>query len=189
MAITNGTYKMRGCGQVVLGESAQKGTPFIEFYLEITEGENKGGRARFTGYFGPNSSARTIESLQFCGWEGDDLSEFADNELHGLDANEVEGVVGIEEWKDKETDEPRSAPRVNWINKPGGRVNVDNAMDQAKAQAFGAKMKGLVQATRQRKPGGDGDDFNFGANEKPSKLTSAEAPKKAAAGGGKRKAF
>lgn len=181
MAITNGKYKARACGQVVLGESSEKGTPFIEFFVEIQDGENKGGKARFTGYFGPNSAARTTESLVFCGWEGDDLSEFADGELHGLDANDVEAVIEIEEWVDKKTEEKRSAPKVQWINRLGGRVNVDNAMDPAKAQAFGAKMKGLVQATRQRKPAGDGTDFNHGAN--------AQQPAAAAAGGQKRKSW
>jgi len=179
MAIGNGTYRMRAAGDVVLGESREKKTPFIEFYLEIGEGENKGERARFTGYFGPNSSARTVEALQICGWEGEDLSEFADHALHGLDTNEVDAVVELEEWKD-ENDVVRTTPRVKWINKPGGRVNVDNAMDAGKAAAFGAKMKGLVQATKMRKPGGDGTDFAHGAN--------APAPA-AAAGGEKRKAF
>lgn len=179
MAITNGKYPIRACGEVVLGESKEKGTPFIEFYCEIVDGENKGGRARFTGYFGPNSAPRTTESLVFCGWEGDDLSEFADHELHGLDANVVEGVIELEEWEDKESGEKKTAPRVRWINKLGGRVNVDNAMAPEKAQAFGAKMKGLVQATRARKPAGDGTDFAHGAN------APAPPQQKAAAGGKK----
>lgn len=173
MAMTNGTYPIRVMGDVVLGESKDKKTPFIEFYCEIADGENKGGRARFTGYFGPNSSARTIEALQICGWEGDDLSEFADGELHGLDKHVVDGVIELEEWKD-DKDVVHTTPRVKWINKPGGRVNVDNAMAPEKAQAFGAKMKGLVQATRARKPAGDGTDFAHGAN------TQQQAPAKAA---------
>lgn len=183
MAITNGKYKARACGDVVLGESAQKGTPYIEFFVEITEGEQKGGKARFTGYFGPNSSERTLESLVFCGWPGDDVSEFVDHGLHGLDANEIEAVIEIEEWKDKGTEEVRSAPRVQWINKLGGRVNVDNAMDPEKAASFGAKMKGLAQATRAKKPvAGTGADFPHGANAPPAE------PEKAA-GGTKRKAW
>jgi len=178
MAITNGKYRMRADGEVVLGESKDKGTPFVEFYLEIVDGEHKGGRARFTGYFGPNSAERTVESLQFCGWQGDELSEFADHGLHGLDANEVEGVIELEEWTDKQTEEKRTAPRVKWINKLGGRVNVDNAMDPAKATAFSAKMKGLVQATRQRKGGpGDGTDFAFGANAPAAPATGTEGRK------------
>lgn len=181
MTIENGKYKSRACGQVVLGESSQKGTPFIEFFVEIQEGENKGGKARFTGYFGPNSSERTVEALGFCGWKGDDLSEFADGELHGLDANDIEAVIEIEEWVDKTTEEKRFAPKVQWINRFGGRISVDNAMAPDKAAAFGAKMKGLVQATRQRKPGGDGAEFNHGAN--------APAPAAAAAGGAPRKSF
>lgn len=175
--ITNGRYKARAAGEVILGTSSEKKTPFIELYFEIQGGENAGGRARWTGYFGPNSSERTIESLQTCGWEGDDLSEFSDGALHGLDVNEVEIVVELEEYTNKEG-EKRTRPRVQWVNKPGGYLNVQNAMDQAAAQDFGERMKGLVLKVRSKKPEqGDGAEFNFGAN--------AQQPKAAAAGGRK----
>src|SRR5262249_16771388 len=99
MAITNGKYIGRVFGQTVLGNSSNKGTPFIQFYGKITQGPEAGGKARYTGYFGPNSAERTIESIQLCGWEGDDVGEFADGELHGLDTNEVEFVIELEEYE------------------------------------------------------------------------------------------
>ncbi len=187
MSITkDGKYKGKACGQVVLGKSAKKGTPQIEFYCEITQGEFKGEKARWTGYFGPGSAERTVESLQYCGWQGEDLGEFADGELHGLDANEVELVVEIEEYEvqveSAETGEThtekRSSPKVQWINGGGGFVNVQNAMPKEEAASFGERMKGLVLKTKAKKPApaeaaAAAADFPHGAN----------APPQAAAGG------
>lgn len=75
MGIQNdGRYKARAEGAVVLGNSKDKGTPFIEFYLQITEGEEKGKRVRWTGYFTEKTQERTIDALLTCGWTGDDPS-------------------------------------------------------------------------------------------------------------------
>jgi hypothetical protein len=170
MPIRDGKYKARAVGEVVLGKSAEKQTPQIECLFEMLEGESKGHRARWTGYFGLNSADRTIESLQICGWEGDDLSEFADKGLHGLDANEVEAVIENEEYE--KDGEIRTVPRVRWINRLGGgaRVNVQNAMSRDEALSFGDRMKGLVLKVKSKQQKADpslaGDAFPFGANEK-----------------------
>jgi hypothetical protein len=180
MPIKNGRYKARAIGEVVLGTSSKQGTPFIELYFEMLEGESKGHKARWTGYFGPNSSERTIESLQTCGWAGDELGEFSDGQLHGLDTNEVEAVVENETYTDASGTE-RTSPRIQWINRLGGHLNVDNAMTPEAAQSFSDKMKGLVLKMKSKKPEkGDGTDFAFGAN-------AQEPPKQAA--GGARKAW
>ena len=179
MAIQHGERaKGRIVGNVVLGESAKKRTPFIECYGEITEGENKGARARWTGYFGPNSSERTVEALETCGWEGEDLSEFSDGELHGLDKNEVEFVLELEEYE--KDGEKRVSPRIAFINRLGGYLNVDNAMTPEAAQSFGEKMKGLVLKVKSRKPDtAGGADFPHGANvEQPQKATGTGGRKR-----------
>lgn len=151
MAITAGTYKARVTGECVLGTSKQKGTPFIEFYLSIIGGENNGGRVRYTGYFSENTNERTIQSLQLCGWQGDDLSEFTDGGLHGLDANEVDIVVELENYTNAQGEE-RTSPRVAWINKTGGFLNTEQAMNSDAAKAFAERMRGLVLAVKQRNP-------------------------------------
>jgi hypothetical protein len=163
MPIKDGRYKARAIGEVVLGTSSKQGTPFIELYFEMLEGESKGHKARWTGYFGPNSSERTIESLQTCGWAGDELGEFSDGQLHGLDTNEVEAVVENETYTDASGTE-RTSPRIQWINRLG-HLNVENAMTPEAAQSFSDKMKGLVLKMKSKKPEkGDGTDFAFGAN-------------------------
>lgn len=164
MAITAATYRARASGNCVLGTSKNKGTAFIEVYFKIANGENAGSMVRYTGYFTENTNERTIQSLQLCGWQGDDLSEFADGELHGLDANDVDIVVEIETYENAEG-EARSHPRVAWINRPGGFLNTEQAMNDDAAKAFGDRMRGLVLAVKQKHPvKGDGTDFGFGAN-------------------------
>jgi hypothetical protein len=172
--IEKGKYKGRAVGEVVLGVSKEKGTPFIECFFEVTEGKFEGERVRWTGYFtetadrkGKTVAERTIESLQTCGWSGEDVGEFADHELHGLDTNDVQLVVDIETYeRDGET---KSAPRVQWINRLGS-VNLENAMGAAEAQAFGSKMKGLVLSMKQKRPQPPADpaiagaQFPFGEN-------------------------
>lgn len=174
--ITDGKYKARATGNVVLGKSAKKETPFIELYFEITEGEQAGGKARWTGYFADKSSERTIEALQIAGWQGEDLAEFSDGGLHGLDANEVEIVVELEEYEHE--GETRTSPRVQWVNRLGGYLNVQNKMTSEAAESFGEKMKGLVLKMKSKKPeAGDGTDFPHGAN------APADEQKKTGTGG------
>ncbi len=177
--ITDGRYKARATGEVVLGESAKKGTPFIELYFEILEGENKGGQVRWTGYFADGSKKRTVQSLMYCGWSGEDLGEFTDGELHGLDENEVEIVVALEEYeatKEDGTAETRTSPRVQWVNRVGGYLNVENAMSKDKAASFGDKMRGLVLSMKKAAPA-DAGEFPYGANAPPSQLAAANQRK------------
>ncbi len=153
MSITAGKYIGRATGDVVLGASKNKGTPYIEFMFDVSGDANEGpATVRWTGYFTEKSSERTIEALQNCGWQGDNLSEFEDHGLHGLDANEVELVVEVEEWQGTDGS-MRETPKVAWVNKLGGGsgVKVDNAMDKGASQAFGDKMRGLVLATKAKR--------------------------------------
>ena len=151
MAITAGTYKARVDGECVLGASKNKGTPFIEFYLKILEGPNQGGLVRWTGYFTEATNERSIQSLQICGWRGDDLSEFSDGGLHGLDTNEVSIVVDLEEYTNNEG-ETRHTPKVQWINRAGGFLNKEATMNAGAAAAFGARMRGLVLKSKEKNP-------------------------------------
>lgn len=164
--ISNGTYPVKVEGKCVLGRSKNKDTAFLEFYVTIQSGENKGGKARWTGYFTENTAERTLESLMTCGWKGDDIAEFADGELHGLDTNEVDAVIELEEYEN-EAGEKRTAPRVAWINRKGGALNTKQAMTPDAAKSFGEQMRALVmKAKENRKASGTEDptDFPHGAN-------------------------
>ena len=150
--ITAGKYTARACGESLIG-TAKTGSNFIQFYLVVTDGEFKGERVRWTGYFTENTNVRTLQSLRTCGWRGDDLGEFGDVGLHGLDANEVEIVVEMEEYKgDNEKYKGKFFPRVAWINGLSGFLNKKAAMNPAAAAAFGERMRGLVLKTKEKNP-------------------------------------
>lgn len=168
--IAVGTYRARQSGAVVLGASAQKGTPFIETHFRVVEGEHNGETARWTSYFTENTNERTIQSLQIAGWVGEDLSEFGDGEPHGLDANEVNIVVEHETYNDKTSGEEKTVAKVAWVNRVGGYLNTAASMTPEAAQSFGERMRGLVLKMRAKTPAPatppstDPAAFPFGAN-------------------------
>lgn len=179
MALANGTYRAKASGACVLGTSANKGTPFLELYFKVIDGPALGQLVRWTGYFTENTNERTIQSLLTMGWQGEDPSEFEDGQLHGLDANEVSIVVENEEYE--KDGEVRTSPRVQWVNRPGGYLNVENAMNTEAAKGFGARMRGLVLSMRAKTPTkGTGTDFPYGANAPPSNAGSPPAQQKKA---------
>ena len=153
--ITNGTYKARATA-VLLTKSSQKGTPLIQVNFQIQdEGEFHGETIRWDGYLTEKTAERTLESLGYCGWKGDDISVFTkEGVLDGCDLNDVSIVVEMEPYEG--TDEKyvgKSFPRVQWVNKTGGRgLNVENAMPVAEAVVFAEKMKGLVHKTKAKIP-------------------------------------
>lgn len=153
--ITAGTYKARAT-QVLLTKSSQKGTPIIQVNFQIQdEGEHHGETIRWDGYLTEKTAERTFESLQYCGWTGDDISVFTkEGVLQGCDLNEVSLVVEMEAYKgNDEKYQGKSFPRVQWVNKSGGRgLNVENAMPVAEALSFAEKMKGLVHKVKAKNP-------------------------------------
>jgi hypothetical protein len=81
------------------------------------------------------------------------------------DARAHHGGTILETAQTVRDGETKEVPRVQWINRLGS-VNLENAMGAAEAQAFGARMKGLVLAMKQKKPqpAADPASFPFGAN-------------------------
>jgi hypothetical protein len=147
-----GTYVAKAA-EVTLGESLKRGTPFVGVIFVVTDGDQKGQRLRWEGYLTDNTAERTIESLQHCGWRGDDISVFAKGDLDGLDANEVDLVVEMEEYE--KDGELKEAPKVQWVNRRGGGVRfMGEAVNPGKAAAFGKKYRGLAISLRAKSGGG-----------------------------------
>jgi hypothetical protein len=158
MSIEAGTYKARATGHCVLGESKNKGTPFIELYFSIVGGPNNGAQVRWSSYFTDTPgkdkmtvSDRTIKAMQVMGWKGDDLSEFSDGELHGLGDNEVSIVVDLESYENDEG-ETKTVPRVQWVNSAQGYLNVEQSMSKAAAAQFAQRLRGRVHALKGKGP-------------------------------------
>lgn len=142
----NGTYVGKAV-EVTVAESGKKKTPYVGVIFQVTEGEFAGQRIRWEGYLTDATQERTFESLMHCGWQGDDISVFAEGKLSGIDTNEVDLVVEMEPYeKDGQT---RESPKVQWVNRKGGGVKfMGDAVDPAKAKMFGAKYRGLALSVR-----------------------------------------
>jgi len=130
-----GTHKARG-KEWGLGHSST-GKKQVAVLLELTQGEHAGKCITWFGYFTDGAVDRTLDSLRYLGWEGDDFVH-----LTGLDANEVEIVITAETYEGKTRD------RVQWINRPA-RLALREQMSPAAAAAFAASMRAKAIAHKQ----------------------------------------
>ena len=147
-----GTYKARAT-EVMLGNSRTKGTPVVGVQFVVMDGVSAGQKINWNGYLTEKTAERTIESLQHCGWEGDDLSELAKG-LHGINKNEVEIVVEMEAYQGTDADKQGNMyPKVQWVNQPGGRGPKfgGDAMDVSQLANFGKRFKGVAMALKAKR--------------------------------------
>jgi len=119
-----------------LGRSKNKGTEQVAMYFAILDdGPYKGRRLLWVGFFTETSADRTIESLRFCGFRGDDLATVITGPLD----QEVSITVEVEEYEGKK----RS--KVAWVNESGGGMKMANPMDAKDLRTFAAKFKAKVK--------------------------------------------
>jgi hypothetical protein len=160
--ITPGKYRAKAASATLGKTSTGKEQVYVDF--ELISGEAKGQHLGWYGYFTENTAERTLESLEYCGWDGNSIRE-----LRGLGSKEVELVV---EYERNEQD-GKEYLRVRWVNKVGGGVK--EALTGAGVVALEQKLKGLMLARRQkrqamREPGDDSDEFGpteYGGDEPP----------------------
>jgi hypothetical protein len=136
--IPEGNYRARAV-EGALGYTS-KGKEQVAIRFTILEGDQAGQYLTWYGYFSEKTVERTFESLEFCGWDGDDLAD-----LSGIDKNEVS--IKVEHEQD-EQGEVRA--RIRWINSGGG-LAMKERMDEGQAKAFAARMRGELVARKQRK--------------------------------------
>lgn len=86
-------------------------------------------------YFTDRAAPYAIERLRACGWKGDDLSK-----LVGIDENEITVQIAYEMYKGEEKLKVQIATG-------GGRVKLENQMDEKAKRAFATRMKSLVKGT------------------------------------------
>lgn len=111
-----------------LGES-ENGKPFVGVLFEVLTADAQEKHLTWRGFFTEATTERTIESLRYMGFEGDDLEQ-----LVGLDRNEVDLVVEDEEYDGK------TYARVQWVNRAAA-LRVKQALTGDKAKSFAASMK------------------------------------------------
>ena len=110
-----------------LGETSN-GKEQIGIMFEIIRGPQAGRNVLWRGFFTEKTWERTLESLRFCGWKGDDLSNIGELPY------EVEIDVEHENYRDK------TFARVAWVNRRGG-VAMQNPLEGNALREFAAAMK------------------------------------------------
>lgn len=108
-----------------------------------------GSQITWYGYFTEKTTERTLDSLEYMGWDGVDISNPV-----GLDRNEVRVVI------DHEVSEQdgKTYARVKWVNQMGG-LAVKEELTGGALQSFKQRMQGAVMARRQNKPPEDRPPF------------------------------
>lgn len=101
----------------------------------IVGGQHDGQTVNWTGFFTDKTFDRTIQSLRYCGWRGDDISD-----LTGIDGQEVEIVV------EHNTYDGKTFARVAWVNQIGGKARMP--VDQARefAESIKARITRMMPA-------------------------------------------
>jgi hypothetical protein len=151
--------------QVTQNEKSGKEEIRVLFQLDPAEDGKGGETITWYGYFTEKTAERTLESLRYMGWAGDDVTD-----IQGLDKNKVQLVIEHDEYQGK------TKAKVAWVNRLQA-VYMGTPMGGDAKASFAKRMKGLVIASKQAassspnaSKGGAGqgnDDFPHGHNEKP----------------------
>lgn len=112
---------------------------YVTVSFEILDGEDAGQKITWWGYFATEKNAkRTIESLRYCGFKGDDLSTVGDQELD----QRVSLTVEHDEYDGK------VRAKVAWVNGlGGGGFKVEKPMAGDELRKFAASLKSHVRST------------------------------------------
>lgn len=141
MSLTPGKYRVRAVAHKF--GRAGTGTEQIAVDFEVAEGPYAGEHITWYGFFTDATEERTLESLRYCGWQGDDLTD-----LSTLGSEECEIDVG------EETYEGNRQLKVKWVNRPGsGGVAMKDEMSPDELHSFAQRMKGRILAMGSAKPG------------------------------------
>jgi hypothetical protein len=123
------------------GTAGEKNTTQVLIYFELLEGEHAGEVYPWFGYFSKASYERTVESLRFCGFKGNDLNKLNEQELR----QKVQVQIGHNTYtkRNDETGEEKEVTfaRVDWVNRIGsGAIKLNNPMSKDEQRKFAAMM-------------------------------------------------
>jgi hypothetical protein len=168
-------YTARCSGAPSFAKSAN-GNWQIAVPFEVSQGEHAGEGITWIGVMhgttdkaGRTGEERVIESLQYMGWQGDDISEIAELSDEGareLLPDEVDLACDVETYDGK------TRLKVQWVNRAGaGKFTFKEAASKSDLKSLGAQMKATVRSLRGAAParpangkpsaGGAKDDIPF----------------------------
>lgn len=137
--IPPGTYIARAVSAELGYTSGGKEQVGVTF--EIAEGEHKGNRLGWYGYFHTeDTSNRTLESLEIAGWTGEGRFQ----EFRGLGSTECQIVVSHNEYQGK------TRVKVDWVNRIGGAF-MKSQMDQTQRDSFEARIESAMMARKTKR--------------------------------------
>lgn len=90
------------------GQSREKKTEMVSILFQFVGGPNDGKKITYDGYFADTTAKRTMDSLEYCGWDGVELS----TPLAGFGTKNVSLDIQNEKGQDG-----KEYPRVAWVNK------------------------------------------------------------------------
>ncbi len=150
-------YMARACGAASFAQS-KNGNMQCAVPFEITQGDFAGEQITWIGTMhdtadrnGQTGTERVIASLQYMGWQGDDISELADvtdEQAQAMLPDEVSLQC------EPEVHEGKERLKVQWVNRPGGRFAFKEPTSGNELKSFAAQLKSTVKATRAREQGG-----------------------------------
>lgn len=115
----------------VLAETS-KGDPQVAIAFDLPEVETS---LTYFGFFTEKTERRTIETLRYCGWTGNDITDLSSV---GSDPSvRVELVVEVDEYNGE------TRNKIAWVNRPGG-IALTKPLDVAKKAQLKARLAGLV---------------------------------------------
>lgn len=124
----NGTLQIAQWGK------AKTGTRQVLVHFEVLDADHAGDILPWFGYFTDDTVKRTLESLRYCGWKGDDIQQ-----LGPLDQ-----VVSIK--VEHNTHEGKTYARVAFVNRMGaGRVKLADPLSSDEMRQFAAMVKQSAQ--------------------------------------------
>jgi hypothetical protein len=145
-------YRGRVCGAPSWAQSGN-GNWQVALPFEVTQGEHAGETITWIGVMhdtadknGTTGHERVIQSLQYAGWQGDDISELAeldDGQAIQIFTEEVELACAPDTYDGK------TRVKVQWVNKVGaGRFAFKEAATKNDLKSFAAQMKATVRSAR-----------------------------------------
>lgn len=144
LPMQKGYYAARATDTPIKFGTASTGTIQISVEFEIIDESWPDERHTWLGNFTDLTAERAVESLQIAGWEGDDLSELADQPGSQVLPNEVSLCMA------PDTDNDGNVRlRVQWVNRPGGgKFKFKNELVGSELKSFAAQMKNTVKSVR-----------------------------------------
>lgn len=138
-----GRYTGRATGGALGMTAGDK--PEVAVMFELVE--PPGWRIAWYGFFSEKTEESTLKALLACGWDGDDISA-----LTGIDQNEVELVIEVEENEDKNGQRLGTyRNRIRWVNPVGSAgVLINKEMDDATKAQFTNAMRGRALALKNK---------------------------------------